>query len=176
MEFYKASLLVRQRLQLWLERDIELRGKIKKIVEDPGPISIDDLPECTIGPNGKLVPVPGTGSKREPTVKTVIEHSHAPFPEGDREYLLNLSREMMGYIMRANTVYVGHNCRPENIGIRVGLQTKAIGCLAAITEELLELEAILPFDLNRIENILEAADNADSLLRKWRNSDSRRKV
>lgn len=174
MEFYKEALGVRLELQMWLERDIEIRGKAKKIIEPPEPVSWENLPEYIFPSDGGPGIVPGTGSMPEPTVKIVYEHTQIQLPEGDRVYLLNLARDMMGAIVSANGTYVGHNCNKLNHEIRYRFQCDAIAALMRIIEELFELENILSYDLNRIEKILVHADRALELLQKWRYADTKR--
>ena len=169
MEFYKQGLKLRQALQLFLERDLEYKG-IENSVSTYSPSSINDLPVYNFNEKGggqevKQFVVNNTKFEK------VTKRMHVDMVEESRKYLISLARDIMKNIVKANSLYIGVNCKKVDCDKRTELQSDAIECVNAMLEELFELLPILPYDLNKIDELLEIADTEISLLTKWKNSD-----
>ena len=80
---------------------------------------------------------------------------------------------MMRYIVSANSIYIGKNCKQADYNLRRQYQTKAIACVQAIVEEMYEIQMIFPSDMNKTINILECAEREFDLLKGWRKSENK---
>ena len=169
MEFYKNGLKLRHAIQLFLERDLEYRG-IESSVSTYSPSSIYDLPEYDFSQESG-------GSEVKQFIKvntkmqTATKKMHVDMVEDSRKYLMSLARDVMKNIVKANSLYIGVNCKKVDCDKRTELQSDAIECVNAILEELFELIPTLPYDLNKIDELLEIADTEIGLLTNWKNSD-----
>lgn len=163
MEFYRNGLALRNAITNWLLTDFAMKPRKRDI---------------------RIVEKELSDTDKE-TVKKILDNNNinhdksfqkiAPewFGDDEKKYLLDLSRDMMRYIVSANSIYVGNNCKQADYDLRRRYQTKAIACVQSIVEEIYEIQMIFPSDMNKTVNILECAEREFDLLKGWRKSENK---
>lgn len=163
MEFYKNGLELRKLVLEWLLTDFAMKPYKKdiKVLER-------NLPQEDIDTMNEII-------ERNDINHDKFVRKTAPqwFTDEEKQYLSKLTREMMANIVKANSIYVGHNMNPHDYELRRTYQTKAIADVQAILEEIHEICDIYPHDMNKMIRMLECADKEFDLLKGWRKSENK---
>lgn len=162
LEFFVNAIHLRHELTQWLLKDFGNNRKYKKVAKAFPDITDEDL--------AKIQEIADKYNESENKIfKSLYPEWFADF---ERNYILEILRDMLANIVSANTIYVTSEMEYNR---RRDYQNQAIADCYKIYQELQYITHLFPSDLNYLTTILDKTEREIELLKGWRKSDNKLK-
>lgn len=162
MEFYKNAVRIRKLIDLWLIREFgikknprSVRQVVKGITEDDQKTIDEIYAKYGVNPN-----------------KTYNSEYPEWYLDDEKKLIKSYTNRLIYYLVQANKLHPQHEFEWEH---RRQNQNEAIGVVQSIYVEIEHIKSMFDVSLKFTEDLIDALDREENLIKGWRQSDNKRR-